>query len=217
MRHPTKRLYAAAIALCLLVGGSARADQIDWSYNWTPSATKINADAPNAGTSYITLSNQASGVTTGDSFIVASNINTVSTALPSNPATFTNAGYDLTLVITDAAALAAGSPNPTGSLTFTGQLNGILSSKSAIIMNDFTNATTQSVQIGDNMYTVKIGPFAPPGPPTAQNSGSISALASVTVTEMPEPSTLAMSFLCLTLCGAGWWWKRGRKVALTLA
>ncbi|HYT93308.1 MAG TPA: PEP-CTERM sorting domain-containing protein [Gemmataceae bacterium] len=217
MRHPAKRLFAAALALCLFAGGYARAEQIDWTYNWTPSATKITADAPNAAGSYLTLSNQASGSTTGDSFIVASNINTVSDAPPSNPATFSNAGYSLTLAITDAKAQAGGDPNPTGSLTFGGQFNGILSSKSAIIMNDFMGSTTQSVAIGDHLYTVKIGPFAPPGPPTAQNSGSISALASVTVTELPEPSTLMLSALCLGLFGAGWWWKRGRQVALNLA
>jgi LPXTG-motif cell wall-anchored protein len=55
---------------------------------------------------------------------------------------------------------------------------------------------------------VQIGPFAPPGPPTANLSGSISAY--VTVKEVPEPSTLALAGLCLALGGAGWWWKRTR-------
>jgi len=217
MKASAKRLFAAALALCLFAGGYARADQINWSYNWTPSATKINADTPSMG--WITLSNQASGSTTGDSYIVATNIQTVSTADPSNPATFTSAPYTLTLAITDEKAQLAGNPNPTGSLTFGGILNGILSAKSAIIMNDWDPKypTTQSVVIGDHMYTVKIGPFAPPGPPTAQNSGSISALASVAVSDVPEPSTLVLSGLCLGLCGAGWWWRRGRNVALNLA
>jgi len=226
MKYPAKRLYAAAIALCLFAGGSVRADTIYWAYNWTPSATQINATDPgevSPGTpakSYLALSSDSSSpITAGSSFIVATNVQTVSNADPSSPATFKNAAYSLTLKILDASAFAQGNPNPTGSLTFGGQFNGVLSSKSAIIMNDFTRSTTQSVTIGDHTYTVKIGPFAPPGPPTATNPGSISALAEVTVSDAPEPSTLALSGMCLSLFGAGWWWKRGRNrnVALTLA
>jgi hypothetical protein len=209
MKFPARRLYAAAIALCLFAGGQARADLINWSYNWTPSATQINADTPSQG--FITLSPSAGGTTTGDSFIVATNIQTVSNASPSTPATFTNAPYSLTLTITD------GDSNQTGNLTFNGQFNGVLSNKSAIIMNDFLGQTTQSATIGNHLYTVKVGPFAPPGPPTAQNPGSISALASVTVSDVPEPSTLLLSGMCMSLCGAGWWWRRGRAAAALIA
>ena len=56
-------------------------------------------------------------------------------------------------------------------------------------------------------------PFAPPGPPTATNSGSISALATVSVQEVPEPSTLALAGLC-ALLGAGWYYRRARGRAL---
>jgi hypothetical protein len=72
------------------------------------------------------------------------------------------------------------------------------------------------VQLGDHLYTVQIGPFAPPGPPTANIAGSISALANVSVQDVPEPSTLVLSGLCLALCGAGWWWKRARARGLAL-
>src|SRR5206468_4297054 len=101
-------------------------------------------------------------------------------------------------------------------LTFSGVLNGTVSSGSAILMNTYTSPETQSKQIGDHIYTVKIGPFAPPGPPSANISGSISAMATVTVADAPEPSTLALSGLCLSLVGAGWWWKRGRGRRLAL-
>ena len=99
------------------------------------------------------------------------------------------------------------------------RFNGTLSGKSAILMNTFTGPQTQSVTIGNHMYTVQIGPFAPPGPPTATISGSISALAKVTVSDVPEPSTLVLSGLCLGVFGAGWWWRRfrGRSLALDLA
>src|SRR5262249_37879837 len=99
---------------------------------------------------------------------------------------------------------------------FAGTFSGTLTRKSALIMNSFTGPTTQSVQIGDHRYTVQVGPFAPPGPPTANIAGSISALANVSVKDVPEPSTFVLSGLCLALCGAGWWWKRGRGRGLAL-
>ncbi len=206
MKRPVTRVFAAALAACLLAGAQARADFVSWSYNWTPSSTAIYADSPSQG--HITLSNEPGGTAVGDSYIVATNIKTASTADPSTPATFTNATYGLALTIVDSAS------GKTGSLSFNGTFNGTLTSQSAIIMNSFTGPTTQSLQLGNHLYTVAIGPFAPPGPPSANISGSISALANVTVQDVPEPSTLVLSGLCLSVFGAGWWWRRARARSL---
>ena len=208
MRKPNTRLFAAALVLCLLAGARARADFINWDYSWNPSSSAILADNPTLGR--ITLSS-ASGEAVGNSYIVATNLRTLSSADPSSPATFTNVAYGLGLTILDEAS------GQTGTLNFSGTFDGTLSSKSAIISNAFTGPTTQSVQLGDHLYTVQIGPFAPPGPPTATIAGSISALANVAVKDVPEPSTLLLSGLCLSLCGAGWWWRRARSLALELA
>jgi hypothetical protein len=207
-RKPNTRLFAAALVLCLLAGARARADFINWDYSWNPSSSAVLADNPTMGR--ITLSS-ASGEAVGNSYIVATNIKTVSTADPSTPATFTNAAYGLGLTILDDAS------GKTGTLSYNGMFNGTLSDKSAIISNTFTGPQTQSVQLGNHLYTVQIGPFAPPGPPTATISGSISALANVSVKDVPEPSTLVLSGLCLSLCGAGWWWRRARDHSLALA
>jgi hypothetical protein len=175
----------------------------------------IYADNPTQGA--IQFSNEPGAWGVGNSFIVATNIKTISNANPSNLAFFTNKPYGLTLNILDDASAKV------GTMTFTGVLAGGISSKSAIIFNSFTGPQTQSLQLGNHLYTVQIGPFASPGPPTSNPSGGISALVNVSTRDMgvpnappgmntPEPSTLVLSGLCLALFGAGWWWKRTRAL-----
>ena len=89
MRYPAMRLYAAALAAVLFGAAQARAEFAEWSYNWTPGATKIFADVPNAGE--ISLTNEPGGSATGDTFVVATNIKTISTSDPKSPAIFTAA------------------------------------------------------------------------------------------------------------------------------
>jgi hypothetical protein len=202
MRPFAVRTCATALAVCLFAGARARADFVDWSYNWTPSATDIFATK---GDGKITFSNEPAGSANGYSYIVATNLKTASGAGASTPATFTNVPYSLTLSITD------GPSGKSDSMTFSGMLNGTLSQKSAIILNSFTGDVIQSKTIGDHVYTVNIGSFASPGPPTSKNLGSISALVGVNPREVPEPSTLALSGLCLSLFGAGWWWRTQRR------
>jgi hypothetical protein len=202
MRKHAQRLAALAVALCLFGAGQARADFTPWDYNWTPSTAVINSDVP--GQASILFSNEPGGSAQGTTSVVAANLKTSSSADPSAPGTFTNAPYSLSLAIFDKASGKA------GNLTFSGTLNGTVSSGSSILMNTYTSPETQSVQVGNHMYTVKIGPFAPPGPPSATISGSISALATVTVADAPEPSTLALAGMGLSMFG-GWWWKRRRN------
>ena len=76
MKRSVTRLFAAALAACLLAGSQARADFVSWSYNWTPTAATVYADTPSKGS--IALSNEPGGTAVGDSYIVATNLKTVS-------------------------------------------------------------------------------------------------------------------------------------------
>jgi hypothetical protein len=158
---------------------------------------------------------------TGNSSLVATNIGTVSRG---GTFTFTNRPYSLSLYILDSDS------QKYGKLTFSGVFNGTLDFDSAHITNTFTGPQIQSVVIGNHLYTVQIGSFTPPGPPQNYMNafGSIGAQATVTTIDggdhnsppgmaTPEPSTLVLSGLCLSLCGAGWWWRRARSLALDLA
>jgi hypothetical protein len=82
-----------------------------------------------------------------------------------------------------------------------------------LITNQFTGDIIQSKVIGNNLYTVAVTSYAPPGPPTATNPGSIGALVGVTPAAAPEPSTLALGGLGLSMLGVRWWRRRSRRTA----
>jgi hypothetical protein len=202
MRH-TPAALCAALALLLTAGTGARAEFINWSYNWSRSPAVIHADAPGTGT--ITLTDESLKSVVGDSFIVATNLRTSSTASRNNPDRFTAKPYTLNLYILDETS------GTSGTLTFTGAISGTISKDSSNLHSTFGGKTTQTLVLGNNVYTVSIGPFVQPGPPDASNAGSIGASAHVTVSAIietvPEPGTLVLS--CLGVVPLAWSrWRR---------
>src|SRR5207253_3237971 len=97
--------------------------------------------------SYITLTDEQLTKAAGSSDIVATNLNVFSNANPNHPATFTNKGYTLTLFLLDVQS------GKSGTLSFTGLFNGDVSSDSSDIDNTFTGLTTQTLELGQHLYT----------------------------------------------------------------
>lgn len=195
MRH--LRACIAALSIIPALAGSARADYIPWMYNWSRDPHQIQADAP--GTGYITLTDESLRTAVGESDIVATNLRTYSTATNANPDLFTARPYNLTLTITD---LDSGL---TGSMTFTGVIDGRLTAASANLRNTFTGLTTQTLTLGDHTYVATMGQYTPPGPPGASNAGSMSGHTIISVNPVvatPEPSALALSGLGLMALAA---------------
>lgn len=176
-----------ALALLFVSPPSARADLIPWMFNWSRSPNEIHADSP--GTGYVQLTDESLKQVVGDSVIVATNLRTFSTALPTKPDHFTAAPYSLTLYLLD---LDSGE---SGTITFTGEIDGDLGAQFSRLTNKFTGPETQSIVLGDHRYTVKNMTFTPPGTPGATNAGSISAIASISVEQVPEPGSLLLSAL----------------------
>jgi hypothetical protein len=209
MTYSPASLGGTVLAL-LLAGGAARADFISWSYNWSRSPGVIASDNHPA-TGYITLTDESLKNAVGDSNIVATNLRTYSTATAADPDRFTAKVYTLTLFLLDQDS------GRSTTLRFTGQFDGTLTSASANIQNTFLGPTTQTVVLGDHLYTVTLDHYSPPGPTGAVNSGSISAHATITVAtvfQQPEPGTLVLACLgagLLALAG-----RRGRRAALLL-
>jgi hypothetical protein len=197
-------LAGLALALLLSAPAGARAEFIHWMYNWSRSPAQVRADSP--GTGYLALSDESLKSAVGDSDVVATNLRAHSTAPAGRPDTFTNKPYALRLYLLDVES------GQGKALEFTGRLDGTLTALSTNITNTFTGQTTQQVVLGQHRYTATIGPYSPPGPTGAVNSGSISAHATITVDAiltLPEPGALALACLGGAALGLGGWRRRG--------
>ncbi|MHB1422950.1 MAG: hypothetical protein ACYC3I_07110 [Gemmataceae bacterium] len=190
MSHSPVALGGAAWVVLLFGAGGAHAELIQWSYSWSRSPTQVSANSP--GTGYISLTDQPLTSATGNSYIVATNLQAHSTASVQNPDVFTNKTYTLSLFLQDQDS------GKSGTVAFTGAFNGTLTAESSNISNTFLGSTTKSLALGDHLYTVAIGPYSAPGPTGAVNSGSIAARAEVTVStilHLPEPSSVVLALL----------------------
>ncbi|MFL5245072.1 MAG: PEP-CTERM sorting domain-containing protein [Gemmataceae bacterium] len=218
MKKLAVHLFSAVLATVTFAVSHAKADFVPWTYNWARTPVAIAADTP--GTGGLTLTDQPLGHAIGSSDIVATNIRTFSSAPRSNPDHFSNRGYTLTLFLQDDKSGAS------KALVFSGFFSGSLSSNSANIVNTFTGSASQTAALGGHTYTVTIGAYAPPGPPSAANAGSISAHVSVDEFspggsggtgggggggEAPEPSTLLLAGTGLSFLGAAGWRKLKRR------
>jgi hypothetical protein len=187
-----------ATALLLTAGeGTTSAGLISFTYNTVPNVSVISADLP--GTGGITLTNEPGYHVTGATKTILTNLGTFSSTPASNPDRITSQEYSISLNLYDEASRTA------GTLTFTGAFDGTISAKDAQITNSFLAPTTQSLLLGENLYTVTLSSFTPPGPPNAKESGSIAAQISVAaqgsedepreaspVNHVPEPSSLVL-------------------------
>jgi hypothetical protein len=191
-----------ALALLLLAGVSARADLIQWGYNWEPNSTNVAADG--SGTGHLGLTNEPSNAAAGTSNTVITNIRAFSTAPSATPDVFNHANFSFTMSLQDLASSQG------GTVSFSGFFSGTLTANNANIKANFTSPTTQTLTLGGNTYTVTLGTYSPPGPPGAANAGSLNAVVTVTpgdtggghTSATPEPSTLILisfAFPCLAL------------------
>jgi hypothetical protein len=217
MKFSLTHLLAASVGLLLLGGMQAQADPVGWDYSWSPGSLVVAADSGGTGGVSMTLQNQTHA--DGPSDVIATNLRTFSSAPRTTPDSIAHGDYTLTMTLTDSASRASTSIN------FTGFFSGTFSTTSSNVTNTFTGDTTQTVTLGGHTFTITIGPYAPPGPPSASNAGTISAHVDVGDgggggggggggSDSPEPSTLLLSGLGLSFLGAASWRKRRCQKAL---
>jgi hypothetical protein len=201
--RPTSAPAWGATLLILCLGSAARADHLGWSFSWSAGPAVVS----DGGRGRIIMT-ATGGDAMGDSDISAVNMRTISNAFPlTGPDVFTDRPYTLTLHLTDDFS------GQEGTLTFSGKINGTLTRFSSNLTNTFDSPQTQVLDLGHSRYTVTIGPFVPPGQPGSTNRGSIGASVTVDLSPTPEPSTLALAGVGLTLLGVRGWRKKWRAGA----
>jgi hypothetical protein len=192
-----REVALGAILLALVCPSFVQADPIGFSYDFlTPNS--VTGDQGNLGV--VAFSTTAGGQATAGATLTAASLTAVTSANSSNPDTFSGEGYTLSLQLTDSSS------GKSGTLTFNGQLFGSLTASAANITTSFS-PTSKQILLGDDLYTVSVGPLVPPtvSNPTvvgtlyatvaAQSEGQII----VSVPEpSPEPTSLMLAALGVT-------------------
>ena len=183
--------------LLVLLGNSnrARADFIPWGFASSPGPTIIRTD-PNS-TGGVALTKMFFKQRMGAADIVLTTLTPFSAANAGNPDHIVKGTYKLTLVLRDDGSGAA------SKLTFSGVINGTLTSAGENLSNTFTSPRTLQVHLGHFWYTVTLGPYRGP---TAAQVGTISA--HVNVQHNPEPPSLVLAGLGLVGLGLVGWSRR---------
>lgn len=212
MRIASLRLWVVVVVGLLLSGQSARADFMNWSYQWSISPKPVFA----SGTGTVAMALGQSGM--GSSRIQAVAVTTSSSASASRPDRF-NSSFSLTLHLTDRAS------HRSGSLTFQGRILGTLTATSARLYESF-RTPLERLTLGGHTYWVSLPPhlmLLPPGasmvpslmasvrvvnawhPPPRHHPHPLSAapLMMASIASVPPPTAAAPEPPALLLSGVG--------------
>jgi len=228
-------LSAPALALLLFAGSSVRAEMIPnlkakWGYDFGPEDGFINSDSP--GTGGVSLSNEHGATAQGPSDIVVTNIKVVPGGFEGEQDFNVGGQYEVALTLKDLESGQASDP-----LVFTGKFGGSFTDSSANVTNTF-GVSTFDRDLGANHYKVSLTGFIPPGPPGSSRIAGISAHVDVTTLAsqadgsgdgsvdgsgdgtgggtnlVPEPSSMLLSCLGLSLAGITSWRRKRRVLAV---
>jgi hypothetical protein len=177
------RSLPLALLLLALTAAPARADFLGWSYDWTASPTSIPMTA--AGNLSLQTIHGTSPAASDNIIAVGIFFSQPPVLTPAAP-TIGPTPYTLTLTLTDEAS------GQSGKATFGGTLSG----SSTNLANSFTTPTTRHLLLGDNDYTVTVGPYFKP---VLTFPGFVGATveAAPAAKDAPEPATLALAACAL--------------------
>lgn len=229
MRIASLRLWGVVVVGLLLGGRPARADYMNWSYQWSISPRPVFA----SGTGTVAMALGRGGM--GSSHILAAAVTTSSSTSIASPDRF-NSSFRLTLHLTDRAS------HRSGNLTFQGRIIGTLTSTGAHLFETF-RTPLQHLTLGGHVYWVSLPPhlrLLPPGASTVPNlmatvhivnawlpprprphplSAAPLMIASIATVppptaSAPEPPTLLLSGVGVVLVSLGCLWRYRSPLAL---
>jgi len=235
MNRKVGSLLLSTLTVLVLAGSVARADYVPFSYNFSPinpnsppwpgapsALPTLNSDTANAPglnppPSKIQLSNEPGVPEAASTNIVATNISVISSATRNHEDSFfdggssttSSGGFALRLNIKDLQS------NAETALDFHGRFVGNLSSTSSNLDvmwdHNYDQAHAIVFTLGTNEYSVYFKSYAPPGPPAASQQGSMTFHVDARPLDLqkaPEPSTMVLSCVGLSLMGLAGWRKR---------
>lgn len=234
MNLKSASVFACALTAFLFTGSSARAGFVEFSYNFTPVnpttgntvLSTVYSNTTNGTTaSKIKLTNEPANPLAVSSDVVAMSYQVESDAPANNPDTFVDAGpggvsngaFLLRMNVVDSDSGASLLPP----IDFAGRFYGTVSKFSADIDiawdEDYT--VPQTFVLGNNEYSVWFERYSsPPTPNGSTLPGSITFhidARPLDVQKVPEPTSMALGCIGLSVLGlAGWRKRRQLKAAV---
>lgn len=172
MTYSSSRL-PFALMLGLLWGGAARAEYMDWSYQWGITPSRVLT----SGTGSVTQTLYRVSPKPGAAAIPVAAVTTTSDATSQNPDRY-NKNFSLVLHLADKAT------HQSGSLTFYGNIRGTLSYDRANLVESF-RTPIEHLRLGNHIYYVRLPSYVRLMPP-----GSLvvpTYYAAVSVENVPPP------------------------------
>ena len=153
MKHLFMRMLFLIAAVVALGEATARADSVDFSYEWSVSPSAVLPGG--TGTVQIALdpggpANYVIGAA-DPTTLLGAKLTTSSTATAANPDSFNNP-FSVKLTLTDTAS------GKHGDLMFSGSISGQLTATTSTLTTTFNNPLTQPLTLGSHVYDVTIDP-----------------------------------------------------------
>jgi MYXO-CTERM domain-containing protein len=211
MKRLSMRLLTLVAALALLGATQARADKVDYTYQMgldlkppviggapDHTGTVSFAVAPNGNVETMpgtadTPFSQLTGTK-----VAAATLTTTSSAVAED--NFASSPFTLRVGLTDAAGLS-------GQATFSGTISGNLTGTMSTLVSTFSDPLSKSFVVGNLEYEVTVDPRLLNVPaPGAAHPAEIDAIIKVRdaplTVSTPEPSSLALGAIALSVLGA---------------